>query len=320
MGSCLFHHKDYPLKNLHVTSFPIRQCAYETVLTHSLLYVSDEKVLAVSSAGEWAMLTLHFIAGDAEWSEQEYLLPASESCDCSEENHVVVVPQSGQIVYVSSEKTLSWFHMDTRQIVDFRLASRVGKVYYYALNSVLYVETDRLHLHLVDVEKNTNELIEYPNWIENTFFYIDNVTVLDAGHFIVLTSCATQRVIILDVELPHVFFILASTAINPSVSPCFIKELNMFLFAGNNRGEILLVLHDKLTPSTERAYSLCREHHRVRLDSRPIVQLIAHDSSVIVCDDQGTAIELQLWPSDPDGYLNDSSSHNDGLSHWIYGL
>ena len=241
------------------------------------------------------MLTLHSIPGDAVWSKQTLVPPDPVSWDCSHGSHVAVVPQSGRVVYSNRGETLSCMDVDTHRLIDLPLATKVWKVYYYALNSVIYVETDRLHLHLVDMENNTNELIEYPNWIENAFVHIDSVTVLDSGHFIVLASCATQRTIILDVRLPRVFFLLASAAINPSVSPCFVKELNMFLFSGNNEGELLLVLHDKLVPSTERVHTPCREHHRIRLDCGTIIHLVTHDSSVIVCDDQGAVIELRVF-------------------------
>lgn len=295
MGSCILLHKNCPPTEISVSLFQISECVHGIVFTHSLLYVSDKRVLVVAATGEWTLLTLHSTSGNDTWSKQTLVPPEPVSCDCSYGNRVAVVPHSGHVVYVNQGETLSCVHVDTNRIVDIPLATKVWKVYYYASNSVLYVETDRLHLHLVDLENNTNEFIEYPHWIENAFFPIDNVTVLDAGHFIVLTCCSRQFVVILNVELPRVFFVLASAAINPSVPPCFVKELNMFLFSGNSEGELLLVLQDKLTPSTDQIQFLCREHHRVRLDFGKICRLVTHDSFVIVCDAQGTVIELPVF-------------------------
>ena len=234
-------------------------------------------------------------SGNITWKKETLVPPDPVSCDCCQGNHVAVVPHMRHVVYVNNGETLSCVQLDTNRIIDIPLATNVWKVYYYALNAVLYVEKDHLRLHLVDMDNNTNELIEYPNRIENTLFYIDNVTVLDSGRFIVLASCSMQLVILLNIELPCVFFLIASTSIDPSVSPCFVKELNMFVFSGNNKGELLLILLDRLSPSTEQTPIHCKEHHRIRLDCEKITHLAAIDSSIIVCDDRGCVTELRVF-------------------------
>ena len=238
---------------------------------------------------------MRITSGNIIWKKETLVPPDPVSCDCCQGNHVAFMPHVRHVVYVNNGEALSCVQLDTNRIIDIPLATNVWKVYYYALNAVLYVEKDHLRLHLVDMDNNTNELIEYPNRIENTLFCIDNVTVLDSGRFIVLASCSIQLVILLNIELPRVFFLIASTSIDSSVSPCFMKELNMFVFSWNNKGELLLVLLDRLSPSTEQTPIHCKEHHRIRLDCEKITHLAAIDSSLIVCDDRGCVTELRVF-------------------------
>lgn len=124
---------------------------------------------------------------------------------------------------------------------------------------------------------------------------IDDVQVTEDNEYIVLVSITAGQIILLPLLTPTVYYVISSSYINMSVSPCYVKAIDSFLFAGTNSGELLVVNCVNLYPPMK-TVPFCHEDHRIRLDCDVLSGIYCPDAfHLILCDQSSRVIQLSLF-------------------------
>ena len=124
---------------------------------------------------------------------------------------------------------------------------------------------------------------------------IDDVQVTDDREYIVLVSSTANQIILLPLSTPAVYYVISSSCINMSVSPCYVKALNSFLLAGRDSGELLVVNCVNLYPPIK-TVPFCREDYRIRLDCDVLTGIYCPDAlHLVLCDRSSRVIQLSLF-------------------------